>query len=156
EAPPGEERGNLPAGEYVTVSVSDTGVGMDEATIAQIFEPFFTTKEKGKGTGLGLSTVYGIVNQSGGAVRVSSSPVKGTKFRVYRPRTEAAPARAPEEHEPPGVSEASHGAAVDDAELRGVETVLLVEDDDTLRGLTRSVLADAGYTVVEASSGSEA
>jgi len=156
QAPPGEGDANLPAGEYVTVSVSDTGVGMDEATLAQIFEPFFTTKEKGKGTGLGLSTVYGIVKQSGGAIVVSSALGKGTTFRVYLPRTEAAPAHVAGEPDVLGVGDAARGATVDDAELFGVETVLLVEDDDTLRGLTRSILADAGYKVVEASSGAEA
>jgi len=156
EPPTGDGDSSLPAGEYVTVSVSDTGVGMDEATIAQIFEPFFTTKEIGKGTGLGLSTVYGIVKQSGGAIVVSSALGKGTTFRVYLPRTETAPAPVPGESEMPGVAESSHAGSLDDAELRGDETVLLVEDDDTLRGLTKSVLADAGYTVVEASSGSEA
>jgi len=156
EPPPGEGDSNLPAGEYVTVSVRDTGMGMDEPTLAQIFEPFFTTKEKGKGTGLGLSTVYGIVKQSGGAIVVSSSPGSGTIFRVYLPRTGAAPAHVPGEPEVAGLAEVLHGAAVDIIQLHGDETVLLVEDDDTLRGLTKSVLADAGYTVVEASSGSEA
>jgi len=154
EMPPGEGDSNLPPGEYVTVSVSDTGIGMDEATLAQIFEPFFTTKEKGKGTGLGLATVYGIVKQSGGAIVVSSSLGKGTTFRVYLPRTEAAPTSVSEELESGFEDEKRRG--LDEAELHGVETVLFVEDDETLRELTRSVLADAGYTVIDASSGNEA
>jgi two-component system cell cycle sensor histidine kinase/response regulator CckA len=123
-------------GSHVMLAVSDTGGGMDSATQARIFEPFFTTKGPGKGTGLGLATVYGIVKQSGGHVRVYSELGAGTVFKIYLPRTEDA-------------AEAVSLAA----SLRlptGTETVLLVEDEDDVRDLAREVLEQLGYTVLEA------
>jgi CheY-like chemotaxis protein len=129
-------------GEYVVVSVSDTGVGMDTATLAQIFEPFFTTKGPGKGTGLGLATCYGIVKQNGGSISVYSEVGKGTIFRVYLPRLwEAATSR--------------ERLAVT-AAVGGSETVLVVEDNDIVRRLAVRVLAANGYQVLEAGDGAEA
>jgi PAS domain S-box-containing protein len=130
------------AGSYVLLTVTDTGAGMDAATQAHIFEPFFTTKEVGKGTGLGLSTVYGIVKQSEGFVWVYSEVGVGTTFKVYLPRIdqEAAPMRRPQ----PGPL------------LPGSETVLLVEDEASLRDLLRATLEANGYTVLVARDGFEA
>jgi PAS domain S-box-containing protein len=130
-------------GAYVMLSVTDSGHGMDAATRAQIFEPFFTTKEVGKGTGLGLATVYGIVKQSGGFIDVESEPGQGARFKVYLPRVEEAVATA-EAPKPSG------------SRLRGSETVLLVEDDPSLRTLAREILTVQGYTVIEAASPVEA
>ncbi len=124
-------------GPYVLLSVSDTGTGMDAETQAHIFEPFFTTKEIGKGTGLGLSTVYGVVRQSGGHIWVDSEPGKGAKFRIYLPRA-AQTARL------------QHAPAAPPESLRGSETILVVEDDEVLRGLTVTLLQDAGYGVLAA------
>jgi CheY-like chemotaxis protein len=131
------------SGRYAMLAISDTGTGMDEATRLRVFEPFFTTKETGKGTGLGLSTVYGIVTQSGGHVRVSSEPGVGTTFKVYFPRVEGRP----------GEEEA---AAQDPSTLRGSETLLVVEDDDQLRGTVRSILSRNGYGILLAKDGEEA
>jgi CheY-like chemotaxis protein len=132
----------VPPGAYVMFTVSDTGVGMDAATLARIFEPFFTTKEVGKGTGLGLSTVYGIVNQSGWTIWVDSEPGRGTTFKIYLPRIveTATPARE----------------AVLPAPGRGIETILLVEDEDEVRALARETLEHFGYTVLYASRPAEA
>jgi PAS domain S-box-containing protein len=130
------------AGRYVAVTVSDTGVGMDETTRLRIFEPFFTTKERGKGTGLGLSIVYGIVRQHHGHIEVGSSPGKGTTVRIHLPRVEHAAAAT---------------AAPPALEARGgSETVLLAEDNEQVRALTRSVLERAGYRVIVAHDGQEA
>ena len=129
-------------GPCVTLAVSDTGIGMDKETQARVFEPFFSTKEAGKGTGLGLSTVFGIVKQSAGAICVNSEPGHGTTFRIYFPRCEAAAV----------VSQ----RAKDAAPLGGSETILLVDDADTLRGLTRQLLEGCGYTVLDSGQPSEA
>jgi PAS domain S-box-containing protein len=132
----------LPPGHYVRVSVADSGTGMDAATRARIFEPFFTTKERGKGTGLGLSTVFGIVEQSGGRVFVESEVGRGTTFTVLLPSIEG-PADA--------------GMRPEDGHaLRGSETVLLVEDDDSVREVGCRILRGAGYRVIEASGPDEA
>ncbi|MCU1299979.1 MAG: hypothetical protein JWQ87_263 [Candidatus Sulfotelmatobacter sp.] len=129
-------------GDYILLRVSDTGSGMDARTKARIFEPFFTTKEKGKGTGLGLSMVYGIVKQSNGYIDVSSEPGAGTAFDIYLPKVDQA-------------VDAPKGAAAS-ASLRGNETILLVEDDPSLRALTVHMLESCGYSVLEASSGAVA
>lgn len=134
---------NVPAGPYVSLEVRDTGCGMDRKTLARIFEPFFTTKEQGKGTGLGLATVYGIVRQSGGHIRVLSEPGTGTTFRIYFPRARNV--------EP---SDDSPGAPI--REQRGDETILLVEDEEMVRELACETLRGYGYTVLEAANGQEA
>jgi two-component system, cell cycle sensor histidine kinase and response regulator CckA len=126
-------------GHYVMLSVSDTGMGMDKETQSRIFEPFFTTKEKGKGTGLGLSTVYGIVKQSGGYVMVHSEEERGTTFQIYLPRVEGAAEK--------------HAAPVARAAAGGTETILLVEDEESVRQLVRETLAGKGYRVIEAENG---
>ncbi len=127
-------------GRYALISVADTGHGMDKETQSRIFEPFFTTKEKGKGTGLGLSTVYGIVKQSSGYVFAQSEMGVGTTFHVYLPRVED-PAAEPIPAKP------------QPNEAGGAETVLLVEDEDSVRELVRITLADRGYRVLEAENG---
>ncbi len=131
---------DVPGGSYVCLSVTDNGVGMDEATRAHIFEPFFTTKGGEKGTGLGLATVYGIVRQSCGHLTVESEPGKGARFSVYLPRIEqpAQPAAPPSGPSSP---------------LTGAETILLVEDEDAVRTLAKQVLTRYGYTVLAAESG---
>ena len=134
---------SLLPGEYMQLTVSDTGQGMDAETAARIFEPFFTTKEVGKGTGLGLSTVYGIVEQSGGAVTVTSSPGAGAKFQVYLPVCRAS--------EPQVVAEKPAAPRTGRQ-----ETILLVEDEPPLRKLVSAILAKAGYRVLETSNGDEA
>ena len=134
---------HIPAGMYVTLTVRDSGVGMDAMTQARMFEPFFTTKEQGKGTGLGLSTVYGIVKQSEGFVFVTSAPGAGSAFTVYLPRAEAA-VRA---DQPRTAARMLRG---------GSETILLAEDDALVRQLAREVLTRSGYAVLEAADGVEA
>jgi PAS domain S-box-containing protein len=129
-------------GDYILLRVSDNGSGMDARTKARIFEPFFTTKEKGKGTGLGLSMVYGIIKQSNGYIDVSSEPGAGTAFDIYLPKVDQA-------------VDAS-ASATPSATLRGSETVLLVEDDSSLRALAVHMLETCGYSVLEASSASVA
>jgi hypothetical protein len=133
----------VPAGRYVTLTVTDTGCGMDEETLAQIFEPFFTTKEVGRGTGLGLSTVHGIVTQSGGHVAVYSERGLGARFRIYVPRAV-------------NVSAASEPALAANPLARGTETILVVDDDRVVLRLVSEVLTRQGYTVLCAASGQEA
>jgi two-component system cell cycle sensor histidine kinase/response regulator CckA len=130
-------------GRYVMLAVSDTGTGIDKSILPRIFDPFFTTKEVGKGTGLGLSIVYGIVKQSGGYVWVYSEVGQGATFKIYLPRNDG----AWEETE----TEAGGGPSP-----AGRETVLVVEDEDVVRGLIRQVLEESGYTVITASDGEEA
>jgi CheY-like chemotaxis protein len=131
------------AGLYVLLAVSDTGIGMDKATVERIFDPFFTTKGPEKGTGLGLSTAYGIVRQCGGWIWVYSEPGHGATFRIYLPRLTAPLA---EEREPAPVP----------ATLRGSETILVVEDQAQVRGLAVEVLQSYGYQVLEAATGGDA
>jgi len=133
----------LKAGPYVLVTVTDTGTGIPEEIRTRVFEPFFTTKEAGKGTGLGLATVYGIVKQSDGFVYVDSEVGAGTTFTVYLPRVERKESR----------SVTARGQAVS---AGGVETILVAEDDPTLREITRELLETSGYTVVTAAGGQEA
>ena len=140
--PHGAESGPVP-GRLVELSVADDGVGMDERTQARLFEPFFTTKELGRGTGLGLATVYGIVRQSGGHIRVSSRLHHGSTFTVYLPRAEGSLEAAPETL---GWTEQPGGAG----------TALVVEDEETVRRLACRVLRAKGYRVLEASSPAEA
>jgi len=139
-----DQHQTMPAGKYVMLAVSDTGHGMDEATISHIFEPFFTTKEIGKGTGLGLATVYGIVKQSAGHILVYSEPGQGTTFKIYLPSAEHKIGLAPKP-EPESVSPKRQGT-----------TILLVEDDDIMRSLTRQLLQEHGYNIVEANDGKSA
>jgi PAS domain S-box-containing protein len=128
-------------GRYVLLSVSDTGVGIDEATREKIFDPFFTTKEVGKGTGLGLSTVYGIVKQHNGFINVYSEPNMGTTFHIYLPAID----KASKEEEPLAVPI-----------VGGDETILVAEDSESVRGLIREMLTTYGYTVIEATDGVDA
>jgi PAS domain S-box-containing protein len=131
------------AGRYVRLTVQDSGCGMDNETQAHIFEPFFTTKGPGRGTGLGLSTVYGIVTQSGGHIGVSSKLGQGTAVTIDFPRVEDSPTAST-----PNLPQTSPP--------QGTETVLLVEDEGTVRSVAREVLQMAGYTVLEAATGEEA
>lgn len=131
------------AGNYVLLAVTDTGTGMDAATLAHIFEPFFTTKERGKGTGLGLATVYGIVKQSNGYIAVDSAPGKGASFQIYLPRHLGQPA-------------AEEQKADSNEKLRGSESILLVEDAEPLRKLAQTFLTSAGFRVSSAENGEDA
>jgi PAS domain S-box-containing protein len=139
-----DEHQAMPAGKYVQLAVSDTGIGMDEATMSRIFEPFFTTKEVGKGTGLGLATVYGIVKQSAGHILVYSEPGHGTTFKIYLPSADHK-VGAGSKSEPETVSPKRQGT-----------TILLVEDDEIMRSLTCQLLQEHGYTVFEANDGKSA
>jgi two-component system, cell cycle sensor histidine kinase and response regulator CckA len=133
-------------GPHVLLSMEDTGLGMNQEVRSHLFEPFFTTKEKGKGTGLGLATVYGIVSQSGGHIRVESAPGRGSAFRIFLPRMDAPGDGARHAPEPDGTRIPSPGT----------ETVLLVEDEEVVRLLAREILRMNGYTVLEARDGREA
>ena len=128
--------GFLP-GRFVMLAVSDNGTGMDEKTLAQIFDPFFTTKNIGKGTGLGLATVYGIVKQNDGFINVYSETGQGTTFKIYLPVIESKEDGAPRK-------------AIQEVMTRGTETVLIVEDDEAILDLGKSILEQLGYTVLTA------
>jgi two-component system, cell cycle sensor histidine kinase and response regulator CckA len=132
------------AGAHVLLSVSDTGTGMNSTTLARVFEPFFTTKELGKGTGLGLATVFGIVRQSGGVICVDSVVGSGTTFSIYFPVAEGTVSHSPE---PINLERPS---------LLGTETILLVEDEESVRSLVRAILNKFGYIVLDAQSGGDA
>lgn len=138
-----ERNGVSRAGRYVLLTVSDTGCGMDEETLARVFEPFYTTKEHGKGTGLGLSTVYGIVKQSEGAIRCDSALEQGTTFYIYLPCVE-------------GVLTEKSNDLVSTDDVTGQETILLVEDDARMRLLTKGMLEQRGYTILDAAEGAQA
>ncbi|HYC53220.1 MAG TPA: response regulator, partial [Gemmatimonadaceae bacterium] len=138
EHPIATRHGEIPNGQYVAVSVTDTGIGMDLKTQNKVFEPFFTTKPIGQGTGLGLATVHGIVAQSGGFVRVQSELQLGTTFTVFLPRVHETPKRS-----------GNHAAIPEDRD-QGTETILLVEDEQAVRALARRVLERAGFRVLEA------
>jgi two-component system, cell cycle sensor histidine kinase and response regulator CckA len=134
--------GSVEPGSYVMLAVSDTGAGIPPEVKERIFEPFFTTKEPGKGTGLGLSTVYGIVRQSGGQIQVRSEVGHGTRFEICLPRAER----------PTGGTTRAPGGEI----TRGSELLLLVEDDEVLRGLVQEMLELYGYRVLAATDGTEA
>lgn len=133
----------IPSGDYVMIAVSDTGCGMNSETLSHLFEPFFTTKEQGKGTGLGLSTVFGIVKQSGGFIWVYSEPGQGTAFKIYFPITRES-------------IDLSRDARTLPKTLRGSETILLAEDDASVRRLLVRTLRQSGYAVLEACNGRDA
>jgi nitrogen-specific signal transduction histidine kinase/CheY-like chemotaxis protein len=141
--PRARPEGTVGAGRWVRLQVQDDGCGMTPEVRSRIFEPFFTTKELGKGTGLGLSTVYGIVQQSGGSILVESEPGRGTTFEIYLPSAE-------------GRQVAAAPAAVTTPVVGGHERLLLVEDDETFRGLLADVLRQAGYDVLVAADPGEA
>jgi two-component system, cell cycle sensor histidine kinase and response regulator CckA len=141
----GENDDGIQPGRYVTLTVRDSGEGIDEETLGQIFEPFFTTKEAGKGTGLGLATVYGIVKQSGGYVAVESEVGEGSAFTIYLTRADGT-VQQPQPPPPPAVAAGSPGAT----------TVLVVEDEEVIRGLVDQVLRGEGYEVILAADGDEA
>ena len=132
------------AGPHVLMTISDTGVGMNEEVLRQMFDPFFTTKERGKGTGLGLSTVYGIVRQSNGWIEVSSEVGQGTAFRIFLPRVTVS---LPNEVRSPVLIPVIP---------QGQGTVLVVEDDGAVRKLTETMLRNSGYKVISAGNGMEA
>lgn len=138
-----------PPGDYVLLTVSDTGLGMDRETREHIFEPFFTTKDVGKGTGLGLSTVYGIVKSHGGYIYCHSEPGQGTTFSIYLPVMAQEVFEGKTENKSEAQSERN-------ADLTGIETILLVDDEDILRAVAGRILQGAGYRVLEAPSGEEA
>ncbi|HOO46729.1 MAG TPA: PAS domain S-box protein [Deltaproteobacteria bacterium] len=138
-----QEHADLKPGGYVRLTISDTGVGMDEETLSHVFEPFFTTKEESKGTGLGLTTVYGIVKQSKGCISLKSEPGQGTTFEIYFPRIAKA-------------REVTTGKKERIEPTGGTETILIVEDNAYVRDLTVTALKDYGYTILEAEGGIEA
>jgi CheY-like chemotaxis protein len=132
----------IPAGAYVQLSVTDTGIGMDEETTSRFFEPFFTTKERGKGTGLGLAASYGIIKNHGGTVNVASKKGEGTTFTICLPASERAPI---------GSAERSEGSL-----LRGSETILLIDDEEGITAIAAEMLNALGYNVLTARGGKEA
>jgi PAS domain S-box-containing protein len=137
----------LRPGYHVLLTVSDTGVGMDDATKGHLFEPFFTTKRQGESTGLGLATVYSIIHQCGGHIDVESAPGSGTRFLIYLPAESSAPSTMPA---------IPHRPSMPVSVVGGIETVLLVEDNQPLRELIQVILKGAGYTVLVAAHGGEA
>jgi two-component system, cell cycle sensor histidine kinase and response regulator CckA len=143
DVPQASRLGGVAPGEYIRLTVRDTGVGMDAETQAHIFEPFFTTKEPGKGTGLGLFTVYGIVTQNGGNMQVESTPGVGSTFTIHLPRVEVPIQEITVEPPPKPTAPAD-------------ETILLVEDEQVVRDLVGQVLQTTGYVVLEATSGEQA
>ena len=138
-----ELRSSIPAGDYVRLSVRDSGCGMPDSVKTRIFEPFFTTKEQGKGTGLGLATVYGIVKQSEGYIECTSAPGEGTQFDVYLPAMK--PIENGSDDEDAGEEIAAHD-----------ETILLVEDDDAVRDSAKEMLESLGFRLLVARSAGEA
>ena len=136
------QRESEPGKDFVRIAVTDTGIGMDEETMARVFEPFFTTKGRGRGTGLGLATAYGFIQQSGGSISVSSKPNAGTTFTILLPRCEGTAVRIPQE--------------LHISDPGGNEHILVVDDEPALRGLMRQTLAGRGYIVVEARDGEHA
>ena len=138
------EMQDAPAGDYVAIGVTDTGIGMSEDTVTQVFDPFFTTKEVGKGTGLGLSMVYGFVKQSGGHVAIDSSLGSGTTITICLPRHRG------------GASAVADDGAAQAADPGGTESILVVEDDDDVRAYTVGILRELGYRVIEAHDGATA
>jgi CheY-like chemotaxis protein len=137
--------GDVPAGDYVMLSVSDSGTGMDEETLPRIFEPFYTTKGVDKGTGLGLSTLFGIIKQSGGGIEVKSELGKGSEFRIYFPKVDASAQDADHEPEEPRTGP-----------VEGRETILIVEDERVILDLLSHSLEKLGYTILVANHGEEA
>lgn len=137
---------NMHPGTYVMVAVSDTGTGIEKSILPHVFEPFFTTKDKGEGTGLGLSTIYGIINQSGGHIHVESEPGQGTTFKIYLPQLEKEATDRHAGRQDKDLSEVTGGS----------ETVLVVEDDEVLRGIVFNGLTSYGYTVLTADRASTA
>jgi len=146
-ATPGDGGVVMAPGRYATLSVTDTGRGMDRATLANVFEPFFTTKEVGRGSGLGLSTVYGIVKQSGGYVWATSEPGRGSTFQIYLPET----AERASDRQRPSAGHPQPGALSGNGEL-----ILIVEDEEQVRKVAARALTEAGYRVLEAANGREA
>jgi two-component system, cell cycle sensor histidine kinase and response regulator CckA len=146
----------MPASDYVTIDISDTGTGIPAEIIDKIFEPFFSTKEVGKGTGLGLSTVYGIVKQTGGFIYVDSEPGRGTIFHIFLPRHHPEQEAAAESASSNGAAREAAADAKARTDLTGQGTILLVEDEDGLRSLNARGLRSRGYSVIEASNGIEA
>jgi two-component system cell cycle sensor histidine kinase/response regulator CckA len=140
--------GTMPPGDYVLIEVADNGCGIEEKNLNRIFDPFFSSKEKGHGTGLGLSTVYGIVNQTGGFISVTSEIGSGTKFSLYFPAT-AFQETSSEDH---GKKSKENKTA----DLTGTGTILLVEDEDAVRLFSSRALRDKGYRVIESSTGESA
>ncbi len=140
-----KEHINIHKGPYVVIAVSDTGIGMDADTLSQVFDPFFTTKETGKGTGLGCSTVFGIVRQNNGNVRVYSEPGVGTTVKIYWPASDKELSLEKPEEEAP-----------EPASVKGTETLLIAEDDEGIRNFVSQALEALGYTVYRAASGAEA